>query len=107
MVDYIERNCFSASMRNHRKRVHATQPKLYECDMCDKTFRDRKSMEDHKRQKHTRENLHYCHICGLGYVKQFYLKRHVEVHNPKRERNHQCQLCEKTYFTEVPFFTCN
>jgi len=94
--------------------------KLYQCDVCSKTFKDRSKMRVHReihtserniicevcskhfktlnclrnhRRQHTERTYHNCDVCDKKYTQKVQLKKHIEIVHMKR-RDYTCETCE-------------
>ena len=82
--------------------------KSYKCEVCGTSFFSKKSITDHKKsahmknQKEVRELLaknnssrsYKCDICEKSFFKKGDLKRHIEWH---KEKTHECDICHKMF----------
>ncbi|XP_029167660.1 zinc finger protein 62 homolog [Nylanderia fulva] len=109
------------SLIHHQKNIHYAK-KDHSCDICDKKFRDKFAMEDHRRI-HTGEWLYVCDICNRAHISKHDLYRHVKRHTDdlrhkrvyngkkclnksrmvehlsvhKSAKNHICDQCDKHF----------
>jgi KRAB domain-containing zinc finger protein len=68
----------------------------FKCKVCDKTFETKKKLKDHQRVHKPKVK---CSIC-LEMVLPTHLKRHMQTHDPNRERNFECKNCSKAFATK-------
>jgi Zinc finger, C2H2 type len=71
--------------------------KLYQCDVCMRTFRERSKLKSH-REIHTDQRNVICPTCGKAFKTQACLRSHRRVHNPSYM---YCDICGKSY-TQKP-----
>lgn len=74
--------------------------KLYQCEICMKTFKERSKLKSHK-EIHTDQRNVICPQCGKAFKTQACLRSHRRVHNPTYM---YCDMCGKTY-TQKPELT--
>ena len=68
------RACFAAKkdLTNHKMKNHMTSSdytandELFKCDLCSSSYKDKKGLNEHKRNKHE-ENLFSCRICEKSF----------------------------------------
>lgn len=63
--------------------------KLYQCDICMRTFKERSKLKSHK-EIHTNLRNVICPTCGKAFKTQACLRSHKRVHNPTYM---QCDIC--------------
>ncbi|XP_062548635.1 zinc finger protein 37 homolog [Armigeres subalbatus] len=82
------------------------QPGNWECDVCHKIFKNRKSGWNHK-QLH-RPKTHICPVCGKPFGSRFLLNRHIPIHDSIHDRERakkveeesgpvECDVCQKVF----------
>lgn len=83
-------------------RLHA-DVEQYECLLCNKRHKTRKSFEAHQHEKHRNANVerntetkrYECHICGKRFNRQFGLNRHALLHTGIK--SFHCDVCAKSF----------
>lgn len=65
------------------------------CEVCSKTFKSNRNLNDHLRRVHTKEKKHQCSYCDKKFVDRYMLRVHVRCHTGVRP--YQCTFCEKTF----------
>ena len=70
------------TLKNHKK-IHDTKNKLHPCNVCEKTFSNKDGLRAHIRNLHERYNKHVCEDCGKGFLNLSSLKRHGEMAHMK------------------------
>ena len=68
--------------------------RTYECDVCEKRFRDSYNLKTHKRI-HTNEKPYECDVCEKRFARTYSLKVHARIHT--NERPYECDVCEKRF----------
>ncbi|CAC5373227.1 unnamed protein product [Mytilus coruscus] len=68
----------------HMQCKHPYTPETFRCDECDKDFTTRRSLYRHNKSQHEKIKTHICEICGKGFYRKEYLKRHLETHESVR-----------------------
>lgn len=61
------------------------------CIMCDKLFRDKRSLDMHVNVTHNEERPKKCETCGKGFKKNYTLKVHQRIHT--LEKPYVCDIC--------------
>lgn len=86
-------------LKLHLRNVHligsntskAKEEKLYQCEMCTKSFANHNSLETHKRT-HTGSMPYSCIVCSRQFKQSSHLYSHMFTHSS--EKPHACNLCE-------------
>ena len=76
----------------------------FACSYCDKNFSFLNSLKFHER-KHREPASHICEICGRGFYKPYYLKRHLALHENKTKETCFCNKCGKMFQKEAALIT--
>ena len=66
----------------------------FSCDICDKAFFVKKSLEKHMRI-HTDEKPYSCEICQMVFTFNSELTCHRRIHTA--EKSYACDICQVTY----------
>ncbi|KAJ3644826.1 hypothetical protein Zmor_022528 [Zophobas morio] len=88
--------CVRSSLRHHIADKHPSQSakaKLYKCDRCQKSFKNKKYFQVHRRSKHTSEG-YKCEQCSFKTNYESTLQNHVKVYHSENAKWFQCELCE-------------
>ena len=78
--------------------------KSYDCDICAKTFPEKKGLAYHKRT-HTGEKPYACGICKKTFRQNSHLTEHKRLHT--REKPYSCDVCQKSYTRSSTLFKHN
>lgn len=69
------------------------------CSECGKTFAHKLRLERHFRQMHQKDKLHYCSLCGRGFLYPSLVQQHVckhpEASPPVNAKS--CPICGKLF----------
>lgn len=79
------------------RRLMQKEPDVLQCDYCQKTFHRKTNLRLHM-MTHVPEPYrvkYTCHICGLAFLHQSNLTRHVTNHD--RSNKFTCQYCHKSF----------
>ncbi|KAH7698476.1 Protein kinase, partial [Aphelenchoides avenae] len=88
--------CPNKPALNSHKRVHKTHAEEpCECDVCGTIHRHPVALAKHKRRAHSKAE-HRCEHCGKTFVRASDLRKHVAIHDEKREE-YQCGRCPQTF----------
>ena len=100
----IKRYATRFARKRHMLTVHYKYYR-FECDICQKKFRDNSNLLRHKKLKHKISPLHLkCLLCSYRTIKAFNLERHCEtIHagegNFGKRGNLECDVCSKSFNT--------
>lgn len=76
------------------KRLHSGD-KPYNCDFCNRPFRQWGDLKYHIQSKHTKEKSHQCEFCGKDFARRYSLVIHRRIHTG--EKNYKCEFCDKEF----------
>ena len=88
----------SSHLKQHVLSVHS-RLKPFKCDVCDKNFVTRGSLNGHLRT-HTMDQAFQCSICPMVFTTKGSARRHMSSSH-KVERLYVCPICRKTFKTNV------
>ncbi|XP_037773047.1 zinc finger protein 79-like [Penaeus monodon] len=74
-------------------RTH-TKEKPYSCEICNKAFSYKSSLEIHMR-RHRKEKTYSCEICNKAFYLKSHVVRHMRVHT--KEKPYSCEICNKAF----------
>ena len=69
--------------------------KEYACKLCEKTFEDKRTLNDHVKQEHKKQLE--CKVCNETFQQAYKLELHLKNHEIE---TYQCDMCEKTFHLE-------
>ena len=78
--------------------VH-TDERNFQCDQCEKAFRQLSTLTQHKASKHSSSKPYVCEICTKSFSRVSILINHKKIH--KDEKNYQCEVCEKAFHQKI------
>lgn len=81
-------------LTRHVKRHQSTREKRYECNSCNKKYRDAYDLTIHIRT-HTGVKPYSCKQCSAKFTTSRLLASHMRTH--KQERSFPCRLCTKSF----------
>jgi hypothetical protein len=79
---------------NDKSKKLKGRSKMFKCDQCQKTFKNRYSLISHK-AIHTGSFPHSCDVCNKGFPTNWAMNVHRRVHF--EERPFQCENCDKSF----------
>ena len=69
--------------------------KMFECESCDKSFKQKGNLKNHIHTIHNGYKDHNCEYCGKSLTRANVLKKHINtVHNSYKD--HKCDYCGKS-----------
>ena len=71
---------------------------LLKCEICDKEFKNNKSLEYHVNIIHNLEKNYLCNICQKVFYAQSRLTSHMKIVHEKK-KHHKCGSCNKPFST--------
>eukprot|EP00090_Calanus_glacialis_P019288 TRINITY_DN29662_c0_g1_i1.p1 TRINITY_DN29662_c0_g1~~TRINITY_DN29662_c0_g1_i1.p1 ORF type:complete len:426 (-),score=74.42 TRINITY_DN29662_c0_g1_i1:914-2155(-) len=78
--------------------VH-TDERNYQCDQCEKAFRQLSTLTQHKASKHSNSKPYVCEICTKSFSRVSILINHKKTH--KDNKSFQCEVCEKAFHQKI------
>ena len=71
---------------------------LYRCDECEESFALPVILRNHKLNRHSLENKYVCNVCNKAYMRESYLKLHMNLHmKPTFTCDYNCGMCRHDY----------
>ncbi|ESO92757.1 hypothetical protein LOTGIDRAFT_120077 [Lottia gigantea] len=67
--------------------------KLHKCDICNKTFDNYATLEDHRTRKYSKKTPYKCHVCEKVFTQSSHFKSHAALHTG--EAYTKCKICGK------------
>ncbi|XP_013401124.1 zinc finger protein 566 [Lingula anatina] len=103
---YLCKHCGKAFTRylyrnEHQRRHKLGSEKPFKCQVCSKTFAEKKGFKRHQRI-HTGDRPHKCQFCEKTYLQRTTLINHERTHTG--ERPYKCRFCDKAFMQRA---TCN
>lgn len=89
---HMEQHIRTHESIQERQRLDTEQDnsRLFQCDLCQKTFKTQKALAHHKRYRHG-PKTHECHICGFQFTLACRLAKHLRSHSRRRESKEDFQ----------------
>ncbi|XP_055317616.1 zinc finger protein 28-like [Sitodiplosis mosellana] len=89
------------SITRHKRQHRMTMNKSFICDYCQKPCRDKLAITRHIFNKHMEdlERKFACDICDKKFHLLKLLTRHIYAAHREKKRNHTCEICGKSFFT--------
>ncbi|XP_041985484.1 zinc finger protein 155-like isoform X3 [Aricia agestis] len=69
--------------------------KLYDCNVCNKTFISTRFLKIHYKQFHPNLKPYKCDVCSKDFRLKCLLNRHIQIHTI--EKPYSCDVCSKTF----------
>ncbi|XP_031765179.2 oocyte zinc finger protein XlCOF6.1-like [Galleria mellonella] len=107
---FISQSALDVHMATH------TKDRPFSCDLCEKSFRTKMVMLQHRRQVHEKEKSHLCQFCSKSFFKKYHLQIHLRSHT--KEKPYECPDCGKCFssttilknhrliHTDIKLFAC-
>lgn len=73
------------------KRLH-TGDKPYECNFCNRPFRQWGDLKYHIQSRHTKEKSHQCEFCGKDFARRYSLVIHRRIHTGNQTNSRQMNI---------------
>jgi len=74
--------------------VH-TDERNFQCNECEKAFRQLSTLTQHKASKHSNSKPYVCEICTKSFNRVSILINHKKTHTT--EKHYKCEICEKAF----------
>ncbi len=84
------------SLEKHIKAIHQAD-RPYTCQYCTETFRNQVEQKNHI-NRHLKDYPHECDVCHMTFQKQEGLTTHYRLHTG--EKPYTCEICDKTFTSE-------
>ena len=84
-------------LRNHKRVVHeAVYSQTFICDFCAKVFKSKITFNRHRNEEHLgiKSPKIQCQLCGAWIKNEYYLKRHMKIHE-EETKDFFCKYCNK------------
>eukprot|EP00092_Neocalanus_flemingeri_P002456 GFUD01002627.1.p1 GENE.GFUD01002627.1~~GFUD01002627.1.p1 ORF type:complete len:426 (-),score=93.80 GFUD01002627.1:161-1438(-) len=78
--------------------VH-TDERNFQCDQCEKAFRQLSTLTQHKASKHSNSKPYVCEICTKSFSRVSILINHKKTHAAKKI--FKCEVCEKGFHQKI------
>ncbi|XP_068086215.1 zinc finger protein 81 isoform X2 [Anabrus simplex] len=72
------------------------EKRLYCCDLCGISSFHHEDIINHLKI-HAQVKQYKCTVCPKSFPTQSNLRRHLQIHDAKRQRQHPCSICNKMY----------
>ncbi|XP_021693927.1 zinc finger protein 665 isoform X4 [Aedes aegypti] len=106
VLKYQMANHKTTHNRNEEKLLEVKAGESFKCDICQRTFRSRLHLVQHKTQRHGAKK-HACSKCGKGFVFRSQMQKHLATHKHRKERKagksitrdlpFKCDICHNSY----------
>ena len=92
-MTYVTKDLVKQVTSKHMLIVFIKNLKNHKCDLCDKSFSQKKILKKDINSIHERLTNLKCDLCDKAFCQTRYLKKHIDsVH--KGQKIHKCDLCD-------------
>ncbi|XP_048002936.1 uncharacterized protein LOC125239408 [Leguminivora glycinivorella] len=92
--DLCPKRCSNKWDLVHHRYSHSDETP-YKCPHCDYAGKSKKYLGRHIRNRHVRNKTVECGVCGMTFLYESQLKKHMYVHTG--EKPYKCETCEKAF----------
>ncbi len=92
---------FTTPLKRHLETHSIAFQEPFECDICGKLIRHKKSLLTYHMKTHCVEKPVKCSICGKEFTTNSSLKRHLPIHSDRRD--FKCKICGRDFRLKTSF----